>query len=188
MKKELNENIKKVGVFNIVIIIAAIVVRFFNFSGQTINIKIDILLCSSSLLSGLFYALNGYKKNAEVYYRLFFTLFMIGNAITIVSPLLDVINRDMGHGGVLVSALFLVANIIVFLCSIPLALAKNLGRKKALVLAGIIFAIYLAKAIRAIVLLSPINYIAANIGNLFYAYIICVFVNARHKENDLENI
>lgn len=181
MRNEENSKMSVADIINIVIIVYAIVTRFIGFSTQTLNIKTNVVLTSSALLVGLIYTVYGRKQNVDMYYRLFMVLFTIGSGAAIVSPLIEIVTGKSGHGNMLTSRIFLAFNVIVFICSVVLTFVNSLNKKGAMFAGCIIFAINIVKVVRAFVSVGTISYIAANIGNLVVAYIICSFVKYRYE-------
>ena len=77
--KLINENLKKVGYVNAVLIIVAIVLRAIIIPTAPTLIKIDAIACILALISGLVYCLNGYKKDVAKYYKAFMILYLVSN-------------------------------------------------------------------------------------------------------------
>ena len=184
----MTKNDSKIGkdIINLLMIALAVGTRFIGFAGQTLNMKVYVVLTSSALLVGAIYILYGRHESVDKYYRLFIVLFTIGSAAAIISPLLDVIKKSDSHGTVMVAVMFLISNIIVFMCGLILSIGGNYHKKFAVALAVIILLINLVKLIRAIIVVGTASYIAPNAGNFIMSYIICSFVKYRYERIEKE--
>ena len=66
-----NNNLKKAGYVNVVLIIAAIILKLVDFIELPAFVQIESVSCIVSLLFGLLYSFNGYTKEAADDYKLF---------------------------------------------------------------------------------------------------------------------
>ena len=67
--KLINNNLKKTGIFNSVLIVIAFVLRMLNIWKMSGIAIVDTIVCVAGLISGLLYCLNGYKKDVAKYYK-----------------------------------------------------------------------------------------------------------------------
>ena len=86
--KLINDNLKKAGYFNTVLIMIAIILRIVSLGGLPLHVLFDSVLCIIALIFGLFYSLNGYKKDAAKYYKMFMYLYFASSVLSFLAPLL----------------------------------------------------------------------------------------------------
>ena len=87
---------------------------------------------------GFFYFLNGYKKDAAVFYKYYTLLFAFRIFLSIIS--VEALFDATGVGGF---SLKILTALLPYTPVLILALVKDLGKKKSLALSGSVFAWYL---------------------------------------------
>lgn len=178
--KLINMNLKKTGIFNSILIVIALVLRVKNIVGMSTVRIIDTIVCAIGLIFGLLYCLNGYKKDAAKYYRVFMYLYALDSLISfIVSLTLYEFNSmamiNIIHG----------INISILVCACLLAFVKDFGEYNTKTVACIILVLNAIKFFSDLTsgALEVINY--ASLTNLVQAIIVYVLVS--HKYIDKES-
>lgn len=178
----INKNLKQVGIVNIILIVATIVLLFINFSSRTTIAKIDVIVCVIALIFGIFYAFNGYKKDAAKYYKAFMILVFVSALNSIITPLSFIITSQSADA---------VSGIILTICHLPIAVCigflsfgKDLGKDKSIKLA---IAVLVLNAIKLLYIVITggtlgITTLSACIANAILAIIIVVFVSAKYAD------
>ena len=172
--KLINDNLKKTGYFNAVLIVIALVLRLVTFVSIPTLGKIESIICIVALLYGLIYSLNGYKKDASKYYKTFMYLYLLSTVITLILTFFVAINELRKYG-----ILVIIANVVILLSLTILAFAKDLGEKKSNGLALVILG---ASIFKLCIVTKTISYISIAFDNLMLACILCVFVSAKYTE------
>lgn len=176
--KLINDNLRKAGYFNAVLIVIAIVLRTISFSSIPTLGKVDSILCIVSLLFGLIYALNGYKKDASKYYKAFMYLYLLSAVITLILAF-SVATIELGDYGILV----IIANVVILISIFVLAFIKDLGEKKSNNLAILVFALNIFKLLFNTAIKGTIMPIlSAGFANIMLSCILCLFVSAKYAE------
>ena len=172
-----NDNLKKAGYFNSVLIVAAIILRAINFANSPTLMMVDNVVCILALVFGLLYSLNGYKKEAAKYYKTFMYLYALSSLISFAAPLIS-----FGIGNYNLEN---VINFAVFVCACLLAFVKDFGKNNsnttvciALVLTGI-------KLVNDLLNGTLVNLHFASFSIFVQAMIACVLVS--HKYIDKES-
>ena len=173
--KLINDNLKKAGYFNAVLIVIALVLRLATFVSIPTLGKIESIICIVALIYGLIYSLNGYKKDASKYYKIFMYLYLLSTVITLILTFFVAINELRKYG-----VLVIIANVIILMSLAILAFAKDLGEKKSNGLALAVLAISIFKL--CFVSTKTISHISIAFDNLMLACILCVFVSAKYAD------
>lgn len=170
--KFINENLKKAGYFNAVLIVLAIVLRLRLSAEAAIIIKIDSIVTVIALVFGLIYALNGYKKESAKYYKGFMCLYLISSAVSILSPALAPLPGASNN-------VLTVINGIIFVLIAILAFVKDLGVNKSTTIAASILLLNVVK-----LFLSNKISIHGIFANFVLACVMCVFVTAKYRDKE----
>ena len=173
--KLINDNLKKTGIFNSILIVIAIVLKVINFSSFPIYIKIDSVVCLFALVFGLFYSLNSYQKDAAKYYKAFMCLYFISSLLSFIASI---------SGGD-TNLLIIIANVAILISVFVLAFVKDLGEKKSNGFALTIFALNIIKMLIVVVTKTVLLAIKVHFSNLILACIICMFVSAKYKDKEI---
>lgn len=168
--KLLSNNLKKAGYFNSVLIIVAIVLRILSLGNLPIFVTIDSIICIAALVFGLFYSLNGYKKDAAKYYKGFMYLYFVSCIFSFLVPIF----RDK-------DVLTMISNAIVLVAAFILAFVKDLGEKKSTYLS---LTVLLFSVIKFFYKITNNITFSAKFGNLILAIILCVFVAAKYADKE----
>ena len=120
--KLINDNLKKTGIFNSILIVIALALRLMNIGKMPIIALVDALINVIALLCGLLYSLNGYKKDVAKYYKAFMCLYALGSLISFISPL-----RRFGFSPTNQTNLVHIIHFVVLVCTCLLALVKDFG-------------------------------------------------------------
>ena len=169
--KLINDNLKKVGYFNALLIVIAIILRAIIIPTAPTLIKIDAIACILALISGLVYCLNGYKKDVAKYYKAFMILYFVSNISSILMSILHASNT-----------ILIIANVIIIICVAFLAFSKDLGEKKSNSFALSVLAINAIKLIYDIVASPAAGTVRGGITSLILACILCMFVSAKYAD------
>ena len=166
----INDNLKKAGYFNSVLIVAAIILRAINFANSPTLMMVDNAVCILALVFGLLYSLNGYKKDAAKYYKAFIYLYLISSLFALIGPILG--ERNI---------LMIISRALVFIAVFVLAFIKDLGENKSSKLALAIFVINVATLCYGVTS-KAIPFIIMHLGNVALSCILCVFVSAKYAD------
>ena len=170
--KLINDNLKKAGYFNAALIVIAIIMKLVTFFNVPTLVKIDSVLCVAALVFGLFYSLNGYKKDAAKYYKGFMYLYFASNIISLLVPLLAPMFEKVNY--------FIVSiNAIILILAFILTFIKDLGVNKSTILSMLIL---LLNVIKLFYNVANKTTIQAGFSNLILACILCVFVSAKYAD------
>ena len=176
----ITKNLKQAGIFNLVLIVVAIVLEVVGIIGSDC-IFIDYALSVAkvlSLLSGSLYALYGYKKEAAKYYKGFMFLYFVSVLISIYGEItyLDYIEWSS-------SMLSTYANFARFIPILLLTFIPNFGEKKSKICAYILFGLSLFIFARAVILYgSSVLYVANWLSEVAASAIACIFVNEKYAD------
>ena len=171
--KLINSNLKKVGYFNAVLIVVAIVLRIFQIVSMPIYVKIEAVICIIALLFGLFYCLSGYKKDAAKYYKAFMYLYLISSLFALIGPAFSI----LGDRNILI----IISRVLVFIAVFVLAFVKDLGENKSNKLALAILVINVVTLCFGVAT-KAIPFISMHLGNVVLACILCMFVSAKYAD------
>lgn len=164
----INKNLKKVSIFNTVLIVITIVLLAIQIATSSFTSKkIESILQIVALLYGLYYALTGYKKISAIGYK----VFMIIYALCSVTPLFR--STDI---------FTIIISVLETGCALLLAFGKNLGKSISTTLACVILILAITKIVRsALVLFSALNYVTV-VSGLLLAFIVLVFVSTKYAD------
>ena len=168
--KLINDNLKKAGYFNAFLTVIAIVLRIFQIVSAPIYVKIEAVICIIALVFGLFYSLNGYKKDAAKYYKAFIYLYLISSLFALIGPILG--ERNI---------LMIISRALVFIAVFVLAFIKDIGENKSSKLALAIFVINVATLCYGVTS-KAIPFIVMHLGNVALSCILCVFISAKYTD------
>ena len=176
----IRKNIKKIGAFNFVLLFIASILCLMNlFNKQEMNIlsKACDVFSIITVVFAVLYALNGYKKNASLYYRLFMLLYGITTLVSLIFDIYATVSYSVG---------FNPTNLIrpiIFVCGFMLAAGINLGRNVSCILA---YAIVICEAVALIytlaVYIGEFSTVSKAIMYFALACITCIFVIAKYDD------
>ena len=168
LSKLINSNLKTVGYINAVLIIVAIVLRIVSLGGLPLHVLFDSVLCIIALIFGLFYSLNGYKKDAAKYYKMFMYLYFASSVLSFLAPLLKEKN-----------VLFICINAIIVVLVFILAFIKDLGVNKSTCLSLMVLILNVIKLFFDV---AEKVTIPSGFANFVLACVLCVFVSAKYAD------
>ena len=146
---------KVILVLNLLLIVVGATVSLMDINGTNTLGLVYTVLDVLALLFALFYILYGYTKNAAGYYKTFGYLYLASRLICAFKTFSGPINITANN-----SKLFNSVSIcIIIALLLVLVFAKNLGKKKSLILCGVIVAF---EAILFIIIYNEIG--AFNLG------------------------
>ncbi len=131
---------------------------------------IDCIACGIALA----YCLKGYSKNAAG----FFKAFCIAYCVSRVFPIFAI--AESYRAGNFVYPLILLMHLITFAAMSIFVVAKELGKKKSCVLAGIIFACTLVNLLP--ILGTPFYFMIGIITNLILTIVFLIMVYAKYQD------
>ena len=172
--KIINDNLKKAGYFNAILITIAIILKVINFPKVPFYIKIDSAICIIALIFGLFYSLNGYKKDAAKYYKAFMFIFLVSCLFSFIASI---------SGGD-TNIFIIITNVVILLSSFILTFIKDLGEKKSNILALSILLLNVFKILIVVFTKSISLAFRVHFSNLILACILFVFVSAKYKDKE----
>lgn len=176
--KDIDSILKKLGYFNSILLVIAIVLKVITIIKVPLIIKIDSAFCIIALIFGLMYSLKGYKKDNAKYYKSFMLMYFVSSAISFISSLMLAVS-DLGKLGIVM----IISNLIILISVLVLALIKNFGENKSLILAILIFLINVFKLFFDIAIKGMNTSIfSAGFANLILACILCAFVIAKYLD------
>ena len=170
--KIINENLKKAGYVNTVLILIAIVLRIIGIFKAPALVVIDSIICIAALVFGLIYALNGYKKGVAKYYKIFMYLLVLSSLLALSTLTVEF------------DVLTFICDIIVLACVLILALTKDLGEYKSNCCSILILSANLVKCFYTFLKTTDIVLTSAGFANLVLACILCVFVSAKYTDKE----
>lgn len=171
--KVVNDNLKKAGYLNAVLIVIAIVLRLVSIGSVPTVVQIDSALCIIALIFGLFYSLSGYKKDSAKYYRAFMYLYLVSSIVSLLAPLLVTSNTFIT-----------VINAIIVILVLVLAFAKDIGVDNSTYFSLLILLLNLVKLFYSFTGVAEFSKMASNFANLILACILCIFVSAKYKDKE----
>ena len=177
--KLINDNLKKAGYFNAVLIAIAIVLRLINFKDISLYAKIDAAVCVISLLFGLLYSINGYSKDVAKDYKMFMLFYAISAMVSIIVPVLDLLNVGIGS----LKFVSVAIDAITTTCAFMLAFGKDLGYEKSIKYVTLALSVSIIKLLLNIVKLDFTHSIPSS-AHLIQAIIAYVFVSAKYKDKE----
>lgn len=175
-----NENLKKAGIFNSILIVIAVALRIINLNKVPSIIRIESIVCILSLLFGLIYSLNGYKKESAKYYMTFMILFSLNIIISLCMPITEIINGEITTIAIVIG----ITQLIMLVCTIMLSFAENLGKDKSVKVSYIVLLLEIINTIIALSngLSSPIA--SSSLSHLIQGFIVCLLVNAKYEDKE----
>lgn len=172
--KLINDNLKKAGYFNTILIIGAIGVKVYSLTKVNTFVKIDSIVCIFALVFGLIYSLNGYKKDVAKYYKIFMYLYLVSSVLSLMAPLVEPILTTIN--------IFVVTiNVALLILVFALAFIKDLGVNKSTNIAMVILLLNIIKLLYNVA--NKIT-IPSGFANLVLPCISCVLVSAKYKDKE----
>lgn len=173
--KLINDNLKKTGIVNSILIIIALVLRLKNIGNMTAVRIVDTIICAVGLIFGLLYCLKGYKKDVAKYYKVFMYLYAVSSLISfIVSLTLFGFNSmeriNLIHG----------INIAILICACLLAFVKDFGEHNSKTTACIVLVLNAIKLFHDATsgALEITNY--ASVTNFVQTIIVYILVSQKY--------
>ena len=142
MLKTKNATYKAILIFNLLCIVAALVLCALSIVDATSNLaqQIACLFQIAALIYAAYYVFAGFTKDAAKYYKTFAAIF----ALAQIASLSSLSANANSYFGSLLSALTLGLILVLFL-------SKNLGKKTSLILCGILVVVVVLSLIAALV-------------------------------------
>lgn len=176
------KNIKKVGIFNSILLVVSLVSTIYAMSVSVLSpvYFAFYLLCIASIISAFVYATKGYKKDAAKYYKAYFLLYGLCTLTSVVSAVSATIQGDFLK--VYTNEIILA---LVAIDALVLALGKNLGEKKSTGLALALLVLQFISSIRIFIVYSgnTLLYITY-FTRIVLACIACTFVAAKYADKE----
>ena len=175
--KLINDNLKKTGIVNSILIVIALVLRVKNIGKMSGIAIVDAIVCAAGLVFGLLYCLNGYKKDVAKYYKGFMYLYVLDSIISFVA-ILTLFGFDSTNGINYVHAI----HITILICACLLAFVKDFGEQNSKTAAFIILVLNGIKLFNDILsgALAKVDYASLAI----FVQAIIVYVLVSHKYAD----
>ena len=171
--KFINDNLKKAGYFNVVLIIAAIIAKLATIKKVSMLVNIDSIVCIIALVFGLFYSLSGYKKDSAKYYKVFMYLYFVSSVLSLLVPSIAPLSGKIDF--------FIVSiNVIILILVFVLAFIKDLGVNKSTYISIFILILNVVKLFYNV----KMTVLLLGFSNLILACIVCVFVSAKYKDKE----
>ena len=171
--KLINDNLKKTGYFNAALIVIAIIMKLITLKDVSTLVKVDSIVCIIALVFGLFYSLNGYKKDAAKYYKSFMYLFFVSSVLSLLVPSIAPLS---GKTNYFIASINVIILVLVFL----LAFIKDLGVNKSTNISMLILILNIVKLFYNV----QITVFLLGFSNLVLACILCVFVSAKYADKE----
>lgn len=176
----IKKNIKTIGICNAIAIGLVIILKLFIFKDLSTISKIDSSFCIVAMIFGIFYALNGYKKDSAKYYKLFMIMYYISSLLSLATPIaLMINNEEIGFIDILFVTVW---NIVIVYCVTILTIGKDLEKDNSANLCYVLLVANIIKLLAGIVSNEAIQRIAAHLSNLLLACIVFTFVFAKYIE------
>lgn len=174
------ENIKKANIFNSLLIVIAIALRLTVFTKITRIAQTETIVCILALLFGLFYSLNGYKKDSAKYYMTFMILLALNSIVSLCGPISEMINGTITF----ISIVFAIVEALVLVCAFMLSFGENLGKAKSTKISYIFLLLEIVKAILALSngIITPMG--LSSVSFLILGFIVCLLVNAKYADKE----
>ena len=183
----ITKNLKKVGIVNTVLIAVCLIL-----DGYVIGLNPSLLSYPSyvatncfkiaAIISGLIYAISGYKKNSAKYYKGFMVLLFIARIIDAFNDLYITLSYATVYNNSYFTTVF---KFIIVACIAILAFAKDFGKKKSLI---VVYVSLICDAIIFVRILTTYSSIFADIVLIFtYLILGCittVFVEAKYIDKE----
>ena len=179
--KFINENLKKVGIVNSVLIVIAIALKIYcTVIHPHVNTILEGVFCIAALVCGFIYGLSGYKKDGAKYFKIFFVLYA---AEAVMSAINAFIYKP--EGMMVFTVIVLIAHIAVVLCALALALLKDIGKDNSTIIA---FVNLFINVILLVAVCTSKNYVQAYVGEINNVVLSCIafiFVSAKYKDKEI---
>lgn len=179
----ISKNIKKAGIFNLIITIVAMGLLVKDLLSG-IDTPADVCTSLSLLLAlafGIVYMFYGYKKEGSRYYKIFMALFFFSLFIDVFDEFAYFDNPEFNSSMFSTYACF-IRLILLF----PLAFFKNFGKRNSTICSFVIHYLSLFIFIRSIILYSQdIQYVYSSLGQLVISMITIIFVNEKYADKTL---
>lgn len=171
--KLINDNLKKAGYFNAVLIVIAIVLRIISFSVLSSSTMLDSIIFIATLVFGLLYSLNGYKKDSAKYYKAFLYLYLVSNTFSVSVLFVNRLNLFIS-----------ILKILEFVLLFVLAFIKDLGANRSTNLSLLILIISVIDVLYGAIKIGNIISISSGFSALVLSCALCVFVSAKYKDKE----
>ena len=175
--KLINENLKKTGIVNSILIVIALVLEASAIKGLPLFGVIDKVVSVVGLICGLLYSIKGYKKNAARYYKWFMYLFALRSLISFAISVFLV-----GFKASDLISLIHAINFAIFVCAFMLAFIKDFGEHNSKTAATIILVLSGIRLFGDVtsMLLFDANYVNVTAAIFVEAIIINVLVSQKY--------
>ena len=167
----ITNNLKKIGIINIILIVAVFIARCITFPNSLAIVKVESVIGVIGLIMGFIYAFNGYKKDDAKYYKWFMYIYAVNSLVSVIVPVLDA-NKERPL------TLLTIFGIINLICICLLTFVKDFGKTKSFVSIGIVLLINVVRFISILFAANESNtsIITASLENLVLAIIAFMFV------------
>lgn len=172
----IKDNIKKTGVFNLILIALMVVydsVRLF--TGHSTMAKVTIIIHFVGFAAALVYTISGYKKDAAKYFKIYmFTL-----SICEIMSLVSLTSRTEP------SVLSYVLRGICVINALMLTFAKDLGRKKSITICSAILLFHLYNLIHTLInATSKFQAVTNTLSDIILVILALVFIVAKYEDKE----
>ena len=171
----ITKNLKKVGVVNIILIVAVLVARCITFANSPAMSKVESIIGTIGLVFGLIYAFNEYKKDAAKYYKLFMYTYVINSIIYVIRT---IVTSQIWQ---------FVLGAIVLICMCLLAFVKDFGKTKSFTAIGIVLLTNVIRFVAAFFATNVVNVtslVSFSSVNLTLAIIAFIFVVCKYADKE----
>lgn len=186
--KLINDNLKKAGIFNSIIIVLAIILETIDFFKDGILIKkIITVLIIIGLIFGMFYALSGYKKNNAKQYKIFMSIYAFVSVYDAIFALhFLLIPGTINHlSENMVGFITTITKLVPAFCITTLAFDKNLGKKKSIALVATNLVVVVISLLAEVIAYKDINQFSGiYLSLLILSCIAFVFVEAKYTDKE----
>lgn len=170
----IRENFKKVGIFNLVLIVFVVVYDSIRLAtGNSMLPKIIILVHFVAYFAGLLYAFSGYRKNGARYYKIFMLCLSVSEILSLVGKL----NRPEP------STLSLILSGICIALSLVLLFGKDLGNKLSITACSLCLVIHLYNFFHTLInATTKFQAVTGPLSDTIMLVIALVFIIAKYED------
>lgn len=171
----IREHLKAAGIVNTVLIADVFLCQIVRLC-MPIGLleKFKSLCFMVTLIFGLFYAFNGYKKNAAKYYK----TYMICYAVSVLAAVVNSVSKGSGHMIEICISLFTLC------AALMLAFAKDLGRDRSKFAGYFILVLSIVNIIIVAIDIGGLPAIIGAIEEAALAALTCIFVAAKYADKN----
>lgn len=179
-----SKNIKKIGLFVAVLLLAALVlcfIRFFKPCAVPLRYVQDAVYILT-VLAGFEYTFGGFKKNAAKSYKLFMLLACLECVLLLIYDMISSAGDGQQDS---VSAVLEMANCVnIFI----LTFSKNLGKDSSVGLGCAVLGVTVVNSVRLLIL-YPDNFVVVSraVMSLALSSLICLFILAKYADKAKRN-